>query len=109
MVVGQTVYLEPIGNKGRFSSKIIEASVTKVGTKYFEVDRFGSHRFFIKTMQHDGGQYTSSYNCYLSEQEILDKVRAQTIYEEIKKVFTNFKNTLPLDKLIAIDLILKDK
>lgn len=58
MKIGQTVYLKPTGNAARRSSEIKEAVISKVGSKYFEVEPYGRFNrsdqtgdsFFVKVI-----------------------------------------------------------
>lgn len=106
MEVGQKVYLEPIGNKARYSKEIKESRISKIGRKYFELEDKYYGRFFIDSMSQDGRQYISGYNAYLSMQEIEDKKEAQKIFGELKKVFSGFSTGIPLSKLKEIEQII---
>lgn len=39
--IGQTVYIEPVGNAARYGTDIIETKISKIGKKYIETEKFG--------------------------------------------------------------------
>ena len=88
MEIGQTVYLRPIGNAARGSSKIEEVVITKVGRKYFETEGHG--RFEIETMRQDGRGYVSNYQAYLSLEDIEQEKEQNRLVDEICKVFRGY-------------------
>lgn len=112
MKVGQTVYVKPVGNAARRSKEIIEAKVSKIGNKFFYLEtpgvynRFSGLRFFIEDLSHDGKGYISDYQVYLSEQEIKDEKTANHLHDEIRKRFSYYYPSLPLDKLKKIHEII---
>jgi len=107
MEVGQIIFLEQNGNASRYSNKITEAKITKIGNKFFYLDKFPRDRFFIKSMKHDGKGYISKYNCYSSLKEIQDKIESKKLYQEIKEKFDSCRNCMNLEKLREIKSILK--
>lgn len=109
MEKGQKIYVEPKGNASRRDSNIKECVVSKVGRKYFEVDGLHRIRFFIDTMEHDGGEYSSQYKAYESMQEILDIREANRLFDNIRTHFSGYTTNLPLSKLKAIKNILDNE
>lgn len=102
--IGQDIYLKPTGNAARGSKEIREGKITKIGNKYFETDAYHG-RFFIETLYHDAGQYTSNYKGYLSKQEILDEYESNRLFSKISEHF-RYRNPFTLDQLKAIDKII---
>jgi hypothetical protein len=82
ITVGQKLWLEPHGNAcGRPKTPIKEVEVTKVGRKWFMINKYG--RFSIETMWIDGKGYSSDWKAYTSKQELLDNQEA----DELKRKF----------------------
>jgi len=106
MEIGQEIFIEPTNNAARYNKEVKKCRISKIGKKYFEVEEMNGTRFFIKDLKHDAGQYTSNYNCYLTLQEIKDKKEAQAIFDNVKKVFSGWKNKLSLSQLKEIDRII---
>lgn len=107
MKVGQIIYLEPINNNARYSKEVEKCKISKIGRKYFELEKKQYGRFFIDSMTQDCGDYVSGYNAYFSLQEIEDKKEAQKIFSEIKKELNGFNTNIPLIKLKEILQIIK--
>jgi hypothetical protein len=63
--VGQMVFVEHIGRLG--NRKIENAIITKIGRKFFELDRAHLGRFYIHNLRQDGHGYEpmSDYGFYL--------------------------------------------
>lgn len=74
--IGQTVYIEPVGNAARNGKDIIETKISKIGTKYIETEKFcDRHKFNISDgKQKDTGYgYGYDYILYLSRSEVENK------------------------------------
>lgn len=107
--VGQTVYVKPIGNAARRSTKIITCKISKVGRKYFELDLNWMGRFEIESMTQDNGDYISNYACYLSLQEIEDEKELNELYKDIGSCFNSFSaKNYSLKQLRAVKNILNN-
>lgn len=90
MEIGQKVYLRPQNNAARRSTEIKEATITKVGRKYFEVEPKWYGRFEIETMYQDGGDYTPNYQAYFSLEEIEEEKELNKLHREVGKFFTGY-------------------
>lgn len=74
--IGQTVYIEPVGNAARYGTDIIETKISKIGKKYIETEKFGEmYKFNISDgKQKDTGYgYGYDYILYLSRSEVENK------------------------------------
>lgn len=74
--VGQTVYIEPVGNAAKYGTDIIETKISKIGKKYIETEEFGEmYKFNISDgKQKDTGYgYGYDYILYLSRSEVENK------------------------------------
>ena len=82
--VGQTVYLHPIQTRVNIKSGS-EAVIEKVGKKFAYLNN--RTRFFIDTMQHDGGDYSPKYKVYLSIEELNFKLESDRMRDCISSEF----------------------
>ena len=76
LTVGQTVYIEPVGDAVRYGTDIIETKISKIGKKYIETEKFGEmYKFNISDgKQKDTGYgYGYDYILYLSRSEVENK------------------------------------
>ena len=74
--IGQTVYIEPVGNAARYGTDIIETKISKIVKKYIETEKFGEmYKFNISDgKQKDTGYgYGYAYILYLSRSEVENK------------------------------------
>lgn len=115
--VGDTVYLLPVGNADRYTKhlpaeeKLQEATVTKVGRKYFyldkhPLDKFGNrydedHRGYYQ----DVSEYSANYEVYLSKQALVDKHERERLAKSIGNVIYL---GLSLDQLRRISEIINE-
>ena len=106
--VGQTIFVRPTNNAARYSKEIKEATVSKVGKKYFELDGFHRMRFSIEKMEQDAGQYSADYLCYFTMQEIRDEIDAKSISEWLNPFFGYGKPRLSAEKLRRIKAIVQE-
>lgn len=68
LTVGQTVIIESQNRRGLFPDGVHEETVLTVGKKFFTIT--GSReRFYIDTLKHDGGEYSSAAQAWLSLDE----------------------------------------
>jgi hypothetical protein len=107
--VGQTVYVEPIGNMRRSSAGIREATITKIGNKYFELDQKHYGRFHIESLVQDGGQFIANYQCFRSMEAIERRDKEKELRDYLKGYFSPYKNcNLPLEKMQQIKSIIEN-
>lgn len=109
---GQKVVLKTVGNLARSGSKIIDATITKVGTKYFYVvkdsDKLGREpiKFDIKTL-YESTNYSANYQIYGSRDELEDIMESNRLLELIRDNIGSFgKRDIPLDTLKQITNLL---
>ena len=88
-----------------------ETIITKVGSKYFEVDGLPRERFFIDTLFVDGRGHTSRFKVYLSLEDRENEIEYVEIYSEIKDKFNGYHNRggLTLKQLRDIQTIINGK
>lgn len=117
MKVGQKIYFRCIGNAHRrYGDEILEATISKVGRKYFEVDSdYGQlrwERFFIHSLCHDGRGYTPNYQGYFSMKEIEEENEARSALSKackfFKYIYPGNLNGLTLEELRTINKIIDD-
>jgi hypothetical protein len=108
----QTVWVKPIGNNARHGRKTdpIEATVCKIGRKYFEVVATdGSHLFSRSKFHLDSGlvesNYSAGYRVYETKQEIEDGRQRQVLSSKIHQFFS-YNNKATLAQLLAVAEIL---
>lgn len=102
--VGQRVFIPGLYSK----DKIQEATVTKVGRKYFQIDK-GQRwlRFHVDTMYSDS---TVKYRCYLSMEEIKEEEERYRLLRHLRETFDPVSGSgkgLPLISLRAINSIIE--
>lgn len=123
--IGQKVYLKIIkgSNAARYISKdknedfeswIKEKVVTNIGKKYITVMNsmdatYGEERFDIT--QNFKNYYTvgcANYKLYLSKDKILEDMKCEKLYSEIKNLFSSWENerSYTLDQLQKVKEIL---
>ena len=100
MKIGDKIYLEPKSNAARYSKEVKTVTIKSIGRKYFEVNEMYG-RFFIETLEMDGGQYTSDWQGYLSLKHIEDKIESKKICNELRQFF-NGRVDLPIEKIREI-------
>lgn len=109
--VGQTIYLKPVGNAQRVrgDTSILEATVTKVGKKYFYVEGAGiwgrEHRFTV-----DGGDgYDHDRNYGYVPYESLTAYKADLRYNEkmlqLRKYFSSTYTPTSWPSMEAVEKI----
>lgn len=106
--VGQKVWLVEFNRRaGREPHEPLEATVKKVGRKYFELENNWMGRFHVSTLLHDGGGYSPRARVYLNIQEYIDQKEASDLYSELRQHFTNYDSKkLTLDQLRKIKAII---
>lgn len=79
---GQELYLVPNRSYHGTNRKVI---VQKIGRKWAEL--MGGGRISLETLWLDGGQYSSSAKCYLSESEYKNSQVKQEYWEKLRACF----------------------
>lgn len=103
--VGQKVYVQPIGNAGRYANDIRSDTISKVGRKYFELKDHWPRRFIIDSLLHDGKGYASSYKVWLSMDDYNYHIEEVELRKKIKNFFYHwhFRNVpMKMDDLKTI-------
>lgn len=88
VVVGQKVWVNP-SSLCRSRREPFEATVSKVGRKYFELTERPREKYDLETLR----QVTETNyenKVYLKLQDILDEKEHQKLYDEIKKAFNGY-------------------
>ena len=104
---GKTVWLRPTGNNARrYNGKIITGFIEKVSRVNAIVivgERRTSGKFRIAGLHiYDG--YNGGYDVYESEQELVDKLRLESISQKMHNAFPYPRSyeSVPLDTLIKV-------
>lgn len=109
--VGQTVYIEPVGNAARNGKDIIETKISKIGTKYIETEHFGDRTKFniCDGKEKDTGYgYGYDYILHLTKQEIEDEWEERELMGKFQYGrWTDFH--LSLDQLRRIKAIIDER
>lgn len=108
--VGQTVYIEPVGNAARYRTDIIETKITKIGKKYIETEKFGDgYKFNISDgKQKDTGYgYGYDYILYLSKQKVENKREKESLLSDFN-LCNWYRLNLTLDQLRMIKAIIDE-
>ena len=109
LTVGQTVYIEPVGDAVRYGTDIIETKISKIGKKYIETEKFGEmYKFNISDgKQKDTGYgYGYDYVLYLTKQEIEDKNERQELLGDLR--YDWHRLNLTLEQLRKIKAIIEE-
>jgi len=80
--VGQTVFIKGLNN--RHGAGVAEATITKVGKKYFEVDPTWYGRFYIDTLLHDAKRYSPQHKVYLDLNKLEEEKEAAELSTKIR-------------------------
>ncbi|AGO47560.1 hypothetical protein Phi17218_027 [Cellulophaga phage phi17:2_18] len=108
MKIGDKIYLVPKNTRARYSTeKYKTVTVKSIGRKYFKVEEMPNDRFFIEKMKHDGGSYSSCYDCYLSLEVIEEEKERGILRLKIGKLFS-YNTSLSLTQLRAINAIVEN-
>ena len=97
--VGQIVYVKENRIPG-----LQESTITKVGNKYFYLDKYVNYKFSIEKLWDVLG-YSPSKFVYLDKQEYYDEIEINKLHSKIRDCFSSNKK-LNLNKLRAIDGII---
>jgi len=88
VVVGQKVWVNP-SSLWRSRREPFEATVSKVGRKYFELTEYPREKYDLETLR----QVTETNyenKVYLKLQDILDEKEHQKLSDEIKRAFNGY-------------------
>ena len=88
----------------RGSNFTTPVTVEKVGNKWAEIKN--RTRISLETLICDGGQYSPSGRCYLSEQDYRDELEQEALTRAIHKA-TEWRVRYPLQKLREVARILE--
>lgn len=108
--VGQTVYIEPVGNAAKYGTDIIETKISKIGKKYIETEKFGEmYKFNISDgKQKDTGYgYGYDYILYLSRSEVENKQEKGSLLSYFNRC-NWYRLNLTLDQLRRIKAIIDE-
>ena len=108
--IGQTVYIEPVGNAARYGTDIIETKISKIGKKYIETEKFGEmYKFNISDgKQKDTGYgYGYDYILYLSRSEVENKQEKGSLLSYFN-LCNWYHQNLTLDQLRRIKVIVDE-
>lgn len=108
--IGQTVYIEPVGNAARNGKDIIETKISKIGTKYIETEKFcDRHKFNISDGKEKDTGYGYGYNyiLHLTKQEIEDEKERQELLRDLH--YDWYHLNLTLDQLRKIKAIIEER
>lgn len=108
--IGQTVYIEPVGNAARNGKDIIETKISKIGKKYIETEKFGEmYKFNISDgKQKDTGYgYGYDYILYLSRSEVENKQKKGSLLSYFNHC-NWYRLNLTLDQLRRIKVIVDE-
>ena len=64
--------------------KPFEVDIFKIGRKWAYIDAFDEDRIDIKTLEVDGGHYSSPGQCYLSEDEYKQVIVLDSIWDKFR-------------------------
>ena len=106
---GQKVFVVSV-NRGITTTTI--ATVTKVGTKYFEINNesgwiFKGIKFYKSTMK-EKTEYSSKFTVYLSKEAYEEALEKSKIWNRLHSVFNryNVPENIPVAKLLDIENII---
>lgn len=106
MKAGQTIFLKP--KKDRYTgSQIIETTVTKVGRKYFWVDKLPRTKFSIEHMN-EVTDYMPDYKPYLTKIEIEEEKEVISLERIISHSFRAGRTKYTINQLRRVYGILHD-
>jgi hypothetical protein len=107
--IGQKLFLKPVNNRARYgNNEIKEATVSKVGRKYFEVSELSRTKFEIDSLR-EVSEYVPDWEVYFSKQQILDEDEINKLTSDFRLFFTRFDQPkLSLEQLRKIKEIISE-
>lgn len=85
--VGQTLCLTEIDNRNRYNTVTPkEATVTKVGKKYFYVQGYNELRFHLDSGRQENGGYSPRYELFFDEATYNSETEANEVWTEYRKI-----------------------
>lgn len=109
--IGQTVYKLNIGNAARNREQVLtEATVTKVGRKYFTISSNGfEQEAYIEGWYENSGQYLANFRLYETPEQWDEEKEQRRIEDRLRNCFSGFNRPkYALSKLKRIELILDE-
>ncbi len=86
----------------------VQVIVTKVGNKYFEIDKLKRDKFYIETLERVS-ETTTWDRVYLNLQDYLDEKESTKLHSFMREVFSGYtKVKWTLDKLKRIKAIIEE-
>ena len=102
--VGDTVFVHVLNKYSQYDRT---ATVTKVGRKWFELDKVAGSRFAIDDW-HEDTIYSASVELWESEQAYVDHIEATKISRELSRYFPEYgKSRLGLSLLRTIKKLIE--
>lgn len=106
--VGQKVYLQPIGNNSRYSTKIEEGVISSVGNKYFTIEGFRRDKFSIETMYQHIDNFMPGWKVWISLEDYENYKLLGDYSSKLGRMGSGEFAQLGLEKLkVIMDLISK--
>jgi YesN/AraC family two-component response regulator len=104
--VGQTLWVViPEYRRTSVPSEPVEYQISKIGSKYFELDGYRA-KFDIQTLR-QATELNYPAQCYLTLQEILDGREQASLTDKVRKAISQYgKSNLSLDQLRKISEII---
>lgn len=107
LVIGQRVFLKPLGSAVRRGAGIKEGVIKKVGSKYFYVTFGNGESQFYKDTRIQVSNYSPEWKVYESMEEIEAERRLSELRKEVVFFFVNGKaDTLTTEQLAEIHSII---
>ncbi len=106
LYVGQELIVAPARHSHKKQSYKI--TVESIGRKFANCEY--STRVYLKTLEIDGGQYSSPGKCFISEIEYANELEREHIWKQIQKATSDFSPTnhsLSVMKAVAFLLGIK--
>jgi hypothetical protein len=106
--VGQKVFYLHIGYRRneRNDSQLYEATVSKIGRKWFEVEELSFTRFSLEDLRNDGKGFTSSYRIVLSKEDFELEQEHYKLRGKVEDFFRYGANKATLQQLKDIAKVL---
>ena len=106
LIANQKLWIVPKSYSRNSFSEPKEATIDKVGNKYFTLKEHPRDKFNIENLREENnGNYKGQ--CYLTLQEILDEREISKLTSDIRLFFYNHNWKLSIDELRQVDCIIK--